>query len=154
MIPLASRQHGPDGRRHEDGVEEDIDPVRNVLLDDELLAQVDRGDQQHQAERPAVVRVVVGAQVHGAVAGEVRQDERGEHVDQDRLEQLDRECEKRPGVEVPQPEHRPPRLDVDDEQEPCPRDGWPVHAHVRAEEQDAPESLEDLRDRKTEDDRE
>src|SRR4029450_11090308 len=83
---------------------------------------------------------------------QIGKNQSGQHVSQDRLQQNDRKCRKRPWLIVAQLEHRPPALDANQQQQGRPGNHRPVNANPRPRQQNSAEPLQNLCNGETEND--
>src|SRR6185437_2331849 len=153
VAPLAGTQ-GAEQRAGDEGeLEGQIERRRQRAIENRFLADADHQQQDQQAEEPAVVFVVVGAQVDRSLDADVRQYQAGQQVQRNGLRQHDGEAKEAPIMPEAQVVHRPPHLHVEHQQQDGPGDAWPVVANARAGQHQAAKTLQHLGDRQAQDDR-
>src|SRR5689334_5375250 len=151
--PWARDHYAADGARREHDVETEIERPRQLPLDDQLLDDAAHDQDGEQCEEPAAMAVVVLAQVDVRVAKNIRQHQRCEQIQNDRLHQHRGKFEEGPVGVIAKAEHRPPRLHRNYDDQNRPEHRRPVIAQARARLHEAAKTLEYLRDRKAEDQR-
>src|ERR1700720_3746731 len=117
-----------------------------------IFPEADKEHSHERAEEPAGMTEIIHSQIHDFFAESVRQSEGREQVKHDGLEQKDRELKKGPGMSIAISKHRPPCLDVHDDEEKSPSNSRPVDADAVPRIDYLAKALEQLSHAQTEND--
>jgi hypothetical protein len=128
--------------------------VRPVAVDREILADAEQRAQHDEREEPAVVAPIVLGQVDRRGAYCVWQHQRGDHVQADRVHHDHTECDEAPMLDGAQVVHRPHDCTSTTSSSSAHVTAECVHAQARACLHQPAQTLQDLRDREAEDNRE
>src|SRR4029453_18304256 len=104
---FASRQRPDEKARPEECMKCEIGRTRQLAVEHGNFADTYQNNKEAEREEPDTMRVETFTQIDNSFTEQIGKNQSGQHVSQDRLQQNDRKCGKRPWLIVAQLEHRP-----------------------------------------------